>query len=525
VQGALVHARSIERRPPRFNAICALAALLALLGRPAAAIDVPGTAGRLTVDGFLDGLAVAETEDSQRQRPQAILVLRADATGSRRLRAHLDMRGSVGGPFEGGHPGFLNLVHEFQNRAPSAEVSEAWVEASFADADVRAGLQRFAWGKLDGVPPTDVLNPSSYHDPIVRDAEERKIGVPALSGTYYFPDVERLDLSGLRGTLVYVPMAVPSRLPLIEERWFPGSTIAGSQIVIPKGLVRDLMPGVPVTHDQVIPLLFRTRNHRPPLALDAGGIGVRLGGTMRGADWDLYQYSGPSTAPDLDLRTVATSTFARTGTLGGPYNLLGVTAHNTFRQAHDVLHMVGADASRALGAATVRVEAAYFRDRPFLRLGHDLVTSLPAATVERITSEFLKGRKRVAVPIGDLFLDLDAFEWGIGADYLVHGFLPLLQVSQIVILEPAPRLVIGDPDTRFTASVRRSFLAERLEVEFRGVYAIQPSNWFFLPRVSYLLRDDLRLRLGFLAIGGSRNSLIGQYGKNDEVVMQARYSF
>ena len=59
----------------------------------------------------------------------------------------------------------------------------------------------------------------------------------------------------------------------------------------------------------------------------------------------------------------------------------------------------------------------------------------------------------------------------------------------------------------------------------RGTYAIERGGWFLLPWISYLVRDDLRVRLGYLAIGGPRTHLIGQFGENDEVLFQGRYSF
>jgi hypothetical protein len=59
----------------------------------------------------------------------------------------------------------------------------------------------------------------------------------------------------------------------------------------------------------------------------------------------------------------------------------------------------------------------------------------------------------------------------------------------------------------------------------RGTYAIEREAWFVFPRVSYQVRDDLRVRVGYLGIGGPTESVIGQYRDNDEFVFQARYSF
>jgi hypothetical protein len=44
-------------------------------------------------------------------------------------------------------------------RDTAVDALEAWVEASGARADMRAGVGRLAWGRLDEVQPTDVINP------------------------------------------------------------------------------------------------------------------------------------------------------------------------------------------------------------------------------------------------------------------------------------------------------------------------------------------------------------------------------
>jgi hypothetical protein len=499
-----------------------IAVALGLLAGAASAFDLPGTDGRVAVTGYVDGLAVVETDEAPDQDPQALLVLRGDAPLAKRLRVHLELRGRVGGPLRGGHPGFYNLVHTFQNRTPSGEASEAWVEATFRKADVRIGIQRFAWGKLDGTPPTDILNPADFHDPILTDWEERKIGVPAVWGRYYLPDVSRFRLTGVNASLAWIPFAVPSRLPLIQERWFPGTTIGGSTFVLDGAAVQQATGLEETPPDQVIPLTFQTRNHRPPLTWDAGGIGLRLGGTVGTSDVALYHYSGADTGPDIDLR----SSLHR-GVRITPRNVFGVRADNIFRQAHDVLHMVGGDFATTIGGATVRAEVADFFDRPFLVLASGLtapnrLSRLPARRLFRR----LGRRGWVNVPLGDLFVDLDGMEWGLGADYLWRGWLPLLQVNQLVFWERAPELVVHTPlETRITGSLRRSFVGDRLLAEIRGIYVIEEESWFVYPRVSYQIRDDLRLRIGYLAVGGPEDSLIGQYKRNDEVVFQARYSF
>jgi hypothetical protein len=483
------------------------AAVLAI-ATGARAAPVPGTAGRVEASGWIDGRAIVDTGGGERQRPQAWLALRFDARGPRWLAAHVELRGRAGGPFEGGHPGAYDFDHAFQNYSPAVEASEAYVDVHLARADLRAGVQKLAWGKLDGTPPTDVVNPRDYHDPFVDDSEERKIGIPAVLGTWYLPELPRVDVSGLRATLAWIPIAVPPRLALRQERWFPSSTEPPSAVTVPAP--------PPFPPRLRVPVRFGTANDRPPRALDDGGIAFRLGGTWREQDWDLYHYTGPETNPDADLRPELVL---------DSLSPLRLHVDSALRQAHDTIHMTGADWAAAVGAFTVRAEAAWFVDRPYLRLSRDLINpaALARLPVAQLARRLLR-RGRAPVDLGELFPTLDSVEWGVGADTVVNGFIPLLQLNQIVLLDDAPRLLIGDPETRITASLTKRLLAERLELEARGTYAAERGAWIFFPRVSYLVRDDLRLRVGYLAIGGPHTSLIGQFGRNDEVVFQARWS-
>src|SRR5712691_917285 len=345
----LRHAGSIRAPSRRFNAIALIALGACFLPGAAAALEVPGSDGRLAVSGYLDGRAVADTGGGPRERPQALLDLRLDGTPTRALHTHLELRTRAGGPFEGGHPGLYNFNHAFQNRSPAVEVDESYADLHLRSADVRIGIQKVAWGKLDGVPPTDVVNPRDFHDPLVDDVEERKIGIPALLGTYYLPDVPRLGLTGLRTTLVYVPLAVPPRLALAEERWFPRSTVPPARFVVPPAVASRAL-GMPVTTPLVIPVTFGTLNDHPPFGgsspparhepspsgprhdphdrrrlgdADRRGHGARRGGELPGSTVsspgersDLTRRPGRAAAPSS--RAAAPPAGARRGTARRP---------------------------------------------------------------------------------------------------------------------------------------------------------------------------------------------------------------
>src|SRR5262249_8825065 len=137
-----------------------------------------------------------------------------------------------------------------------------------------------------------------------------------------------------------------------------------------------------------IPVRFGTTNHRPPRGLEDGGVALRIGGTWRETDWDVYHYTGPETATDVELRAVVTRAHA------GPVRL-----GREPRQAHDTIHMPGAGCSMAIGGATMRAEAAYFDDRPSPRVTSDLVAEASQpAVVRTVTAQVLR-RGRARVPL------------------------------------------------------------------------------------------------------------------------------
>lgn len=514
--GGLRHPGSIGGWSPPFNPFLALLLCLGV---------VEAQAEPVRVSGWLEGLAIGATSDGPRQQPSVVGDVRLAAPLLDRLRAEFEVRGRLGGPYEGGPgAGVQNFDDTFQNHSPYFEFPQAWLEWGGRRFEVRGGIQKVSWGKLDGGAPMDVANPRDFHDPFVGEFEERKIGVPMLVGSYYLPDLPGVDLSQLRVSLAWMPIGVPSRVPLLEERWFPTTALPASPLVVSQAQLRAL--GVPATAGIVAPLTAETANDTPPRGFTDGGVGLRLAGTWRDLDWDFAHYTGPETGPDLETR-------AEVFTLGPPLLNPGDPAFyrqfhvdTQIRQAHDVMHMTGLSGAVPLGGFTLRAEAAWFVDRPYLRQGRDIFSeALSTLRFPALLRGLAAPGHRVAVPLSPLFPALDSVEWGIGADYLWHGWLPLVQLNQINILGDAPRLLNADPETRVLASLRKRFFGERLEAEVRGTYEVQRGGWILFPRLTYVLGEHVRLRLGYLAVGGSRHSLFGQYGANDEFVMQARYTF
>jgi hypothetical protein len=207
-----------------------------------------------------------------------------------------------------------------------------------------------------------------------------------------------------------------------------------------------------------------------------------------------------------------------------------VRTDTTLLPRFERIRLVGADAAATLDRLTLRAEAAYGMDRPLPRSIEDLISdeNIGRAFSGQDPGELatrLQAGERIAADLGDLFVIRDTIEWGVGADYTYRGWTPLLQVNQTVVLDNDTDLLLSNIDTQLLLVVRKSFLAERLATEIAAVQGLARGYSLGTARFTYALTDNLRVRLGYVLIAGSRRTLIGQYHDNDEGFIQLRYSY
>jgi hypothetical protein len=107
----------------------------------------------------------------------------------------------------------------------------------------------------------------------------------------------------------------------------------------------------------------------------------------------------------------------------------------------------------------------------------------------------------------------------------VSGFIPLVELFQVILLHNDQPLLIRDVDTRLTLNLRKSWLADELEGQLLFVWGIEAGYELARLQMSYALSDAIQLRVGLLGIQGDRNSLIGQFNQNSEAFFRVRYSF
>jgi hypothetical protein len=517
-----------RRSSPTVVAVLAALAVQSAAGSAASLdLDLDTPIGRWRAGGHVEGYAIVRTDpDSPGQDPAGTLRLELRGDLHRSVRFFLDTRLAGGGlPKDAVGFGIENLADTFQNKDPVLEFEEGYVDVFLGPVDVRLGKQKFAWGKLDTFQPTDVLGPRRYQDPFIVTGADAKIGIPSVQASYYAPPLGPGPLEDMRFTLVWVPIPFPIRFPLTRERWFPPTTSVQDLVVF------EDVPLGSQTIDIVARNALATRNRTPPQTLDEGAVGLRVSGLYEQTDWSLYFYDGTETAPAFDFETSVACRPAPAPQAGcdlpSPGEPLRIRSESTLVPRFDRMRLVGADVAAGLDRFTVRAEAAFGMDRLLPRSVESLLSDLEDATTslgDEDIARFFSGQS-VPIDLGDLSVARDTVEWGVGIDYLYRGWTPLVQINQIAVLDNDTDLLLSDVDTQLLIVLRKSFLAERLATEVAVVQGFARGYTTGTTRFTYELTDNLRLRLGYLLIAGSRRTLIGQFHDNDQAFFQVRYSF
>jgi hypothetical protein len=480
-----------------------LAGLIALLvGAPAWAIERTVAGRPLEVTGWLE---LREIIRANRSSPNELVLEQLWLRGRYRVMDWLAFETSVntqhGGPAtEQTSGGMYSYRSVFQSVSPSVEFESGFADLTLGPVDVRAGLQKFAWGKLDRVQPTDVLTPERYSDPFLLDEDERKIAIPALQASYYLPRRDWIPEES-RLTLIWIPQYVPFRFPLLGERWFPPAATT------PKRFPIAGLGTIPV--DEVLV------NASPPsFRMDNAGYAARASAFSGGVDYALCYYHGFDRAPAFSLSALAFS----------DPTLQNLRAETRLAPVFRTIDMVGGDAAYSWNAFTFRGEAAFINGRPFSRDIRDLTTPQQLQPqIPGIVEQLRLGNSPQPVALPQSFAVRDAVLWGIGVDYTWNGYLLLVQVNQTDVLHNDVDLLIKNIDTVLVGNLRKSFFNDDLTAQLIAVQALESSYTLLMPRITYQFWEHFEARVGYLFIAGRSNSTVGQYKDNDEAFFWIKY--
>ena len=154
-----------------------------------------------------------------------------------------------------------------------ARPHEAYVDLRAGSIDLRAGLSNVVWGRLDEVPPSDVINPLDISRYLFEGRNEARLPVPLVRARWV--SSEALTVEG-----VWVPLFRRARFDFLDEDSSPFNLLTD------RDLCRDDAPCPP------IPLEIAIDRREPARTLGNSQGGARVSATTGRVDWSVSAYRG-----------------------------------------------------------------------------------------------------------------------------------------------------------------------------------------------------------------------------------------
>lgn len=431
----------------------------------------------LTFSGRLDLRGVnALNSDSVMENPSLTGRVKLDTTSSA-WRFHSWLEGGWDGTVK--RPArdaslFKNYDQVYQSNTPYLEFKELFVTHSSNDLDVRAGIQRFTWGRLDEYPPNDLLNPWDYTQFLLKPLEDRKIGTPSVSAT--------LNRGDLTYDAVWVPVFVPYRLPMPDERWAGSSLASMLAQYIPNARIVPQQPDLP--------------DH----TIENSNIGLRIKRSGE-IEWSLNFFHG------YDPRPVFKTTAFTILPQGG-----AVIVDPGYVPDFHRISVIGMDAAAVRGDLSLRAEAAYSFNR-YLNIRREL-WGYPAIPLPGI------------YPLNPVEQKHDTLDYGIGADYRTfEDGLLTMQAQQTIIFGNVDELFERKVETILWVNLKIGWLNQKVETNLNLAYNPEHGDTMAKANVWYVFTDSWKAGVTAIELSGPSQSIFGRYARNDQVEGELIYSW
>ncbi|MDH4162592.1 MAG: hypothetical protein OEW15_07860 [Nitrospirota bacterium] len=428
----------------------------------------------LSMSGRLDLRSVhALQDDSVPEHPSLDGRIKVSAEGtSWRFHSWIEggWDGSVKGP-DHEHGRIMNFADLYQRSTPYLEFKELCLSYSTQALDLRAGIQRFAWGRIDEYPSNDLLNPWDYTRFPRKPLEDRKIGVPSLSAS--------INNGDWTVETVWVPVFVPYRLPLPDERW-SGTSIAATMAQIPNAEITVQEPDLP----------DRTFKNST--------IGMRMKylGTM---EWSFNLFHGYDPKPVFKTTSLAIVPIGSSIVIDPGY------VPDFHRMA-----TAGFDASFVTGGWSLRAEASYAFHR-YVNIRHELwgYPTNPGPGVYPLD------------PAEEIH---DSIDYGIGADYRLFedGHLTV-QGQQTMTLGNVDDLYERKIESILWANLKTTFMNQKIETNMSAAFNPEHNDRMIKINGWYVVSDAWKAGATWIAFTGPEQSFFGRYARNDRIEAEVRY--
>jgi hypothetical protein len=189
--------------------------------------------------------------------------------------------------------GWMALRGPLNDGDADGDLREAYVDLRFGRLDVRAGRQIIAWGRADGINPTDVLSGQDFAV-LSPDDADRRLGTTSLRASYYLGGVSVTGvwLPELRGHEFVLPMPPPGVAIVQNDQRWPGDQWAARAEQTGRAIDwsvsyfrgRDMAPDLGAVGGNDAPAIrlshHPVRVYGADMAANIGRVGVRAEGAF-----------------------------------------------------------------------------------------------------------------------------------------------------------------------------------------------------------------------------------------------------
>jgi hypothetical protein len=349
--------------------------------------------------------------------------------------------------------------------AAVARVQDANINYKSERLDVLAGFTRIAWGRLDELQPTDVINPLDVSRFFFESRSEARLPVAVVRARGYL--TEQTTVEG-----VYVPFFRRGRFDQLDEPTSPFNVEAAFAPDTAVCLAIGCPTLLPVTIER----------HEPPRTAANAQGGARFSTTTGRVDWSVAAFRG------LEPFGLATA---------------GIPAPSAPFLPIEVRHprftMVGGDLETVRGEWGLRAEIAAFVDDNF----------------QRSSLRIVKGSS-VDAGVG---VDRKAGEYRVSATALFH------REAYDESISSGGNPDRGRSDVSLIVSGDRSFARERYGLRTFAVYNANESSAFLRAIGTAKVRDNVAIELsGGWFIGNGRD-IVGRFGDSDFLYARLKHYF
>jgi hypothetical protein len=339
------------------------------------------------------------------------------------------------------------------------EAQEAYLEGRWPHADLRVGLSRVVWGRLDEVQPTDVINALDLTRFFFEGRSEARRAVPIVRARWL--PTERLAVEG-----VYVPWFRRGRFDELDD----------------ESSAFNLTPSTTCAAGSPPPCVALPRvSNEPSRAIENAQGGLRLNVTSGQVDWALSAYRGFEPLPLFEI-------------VGPPLPDTLPTVIERFPR----FTMLGGDFETVRGEWGVRGEIAAYVERSLQAIDQPQVVD--GRSVE-----------------GGVGIDRSAGPYRISGNVIVGR---RWQTAASMSSTAAP--VIDESDVNLVASIDRTFARETRRLRAFGVYNPGEDSVFARLIATFSLRDNVSLEASGGLFVGDGDDVLSRFASRDFVYVRLK---